>query len=439
MPQSRVWTAPSVNSVRVAKEEHSEPSMRTPEPSLQQAVKPAMTTTVIAPPAPPAPEAPPPVVAISQTPAVLLASRPTESFLLKPAADVRPVTAPLENVSAQPVSNLLLRDDSQPTPAPQPATDTQMPPSPAGAPAPLSPAAAPASSTQKLGEEPKSYNLEFLRQQSVLLKPCEWQIDVGISYLYDTRPYPTLTPVIHELLDENIRRRLLTMPLEIRYGLFENVQLFANAPVGWSNTEVSYAGSQEYSDEYYNDGGIGDTNAGASILIHKSCGTSFSPDVVATFGITAPTGPGNALSGLFSVPQSTLGQGYWAGNWNILFIHQYDPIILFYGFGGRHFLTRQIDVLGVGVDAKPGDQYLYQMGVGFALNERITLSTTFMGYYITEAYLADHRVPGTIMEPMYVRCAATIMRPNKHIVEPFVEFGITDDAPDARVGMTWTF
>ena len=183
------------------------------------------------------------------------------------------------------------------------------------------------------------------------------------------------------------------MPLAVRYGLNDRVQLFANAPVGWAGLEVSTEGT----DDFFNNGGIGDTSAGATILVQKSDGRSCCPDILATFGFTAPTGRTNGLVGILESPGTSLGQGFWAGYWNVLAIHTYDPVIVFYGVGSRHFFTKDI----MGIPAKPGDQYLYQLGTGFGINERITFSTTFIGYYITEASVNNRFVEGTTLEPLY--------------------------------------
>jgi len=48
------------------------------------------------------------------------------------------------------------------------------------------------------------------------------------------------------------------------------------------------------------------------------------------------------------------------------------------------------------------------MGVGFAVNERITLSTAFVGSYVSEWRLDGQRLPGTVMEPLYLRFAVTM-------------------------------
>jgi hypothetical protein len=361
---------------------------------------------------------------------------PVSPALLSATVPPLPQSSPRQ-IPLYQVSNQVSKDVIEPAPKPEAASSADLPPPPSigGTPATASTAA---QSTQKLGEEPRNYNLEFLRRQSVLLRPYEWQLDVGVSYLYDDHYFADISPLA-VLLDARVRRRLLTVPMEFRYGLFERVQLFANMPFGWANTEYSYLGY----DEFINNGGIGDTNAGGTFWIHESSGSGYSPDIVATFGLTAPTGEGNALLGILQSPETTLGQGYWAGYWNVLFIHQYDPVILYYGFGSRHYFARNIDITledePLRVSAKPGDQYTYQLGVGFAVNERITLSTTFFGSFITDARLAGEVFEGTSLEPLYLRCAVTIARPPRRIVEPFVELGLTNDAADARAGITWTF
>ncbi len=251
-----------------------------------------------------------------------------------------------------------------------------------------------------------------------------------MTYLHADSTFTDIVPP-SQLAEAHIRQRLIYMPLAVRYGLYDRVQLFANAPVGWAGTEVSITGA----DEFLNNGGIGDTNAGATILLHKSDGRSCSPDVLATFGLTAPTGRTNGFVSLIETPGTTLGQGFWAGFWNVLAVHTYDPVIVFYGVGSRHFFTKDIQ----GIPAKPGDQYLYQLGTGFGINERITLSTTFFGYYITEASVNNRFVEGTTLEPLYMRFAVTITRPNKRIIEPSATIGMTDSAANAQVGITWTF
>ena len=91
------------------------------------------------------------------------------------------------------------------------------------------------------------------------------------------------------------------------------------------------------------------------------------------------------------------------------------------------------------INVQPGDYYSYRGGVGFAVNERITLSSQLYGSYITEPKLDGQRIKGDDLEPIYLRFAVTISQRCDRICEPFVEVGLTSDSANTRFGVTWTF
>ena len=124
-----------------------------------------------------------------------------------------------------------------------------------------------------------------------------------------------------------------------------------------------------------------------------------------------------------------LGNSFWAFSANLTWIHGYDPVVLFYGVGTHYRLPN--DFVNDTLYIEPGVQFNYQLGVGFALNNHITLSTAFLGSYITEDYVNDFRLAGGALD-LRLRFAATIGRPCNRIVEPFAEIGMTQDAPDAH-------
>jgi hypothetical protein len=319
----------------------------------------------------------------------------------------------------------------------EPAPELSLPPRQPAPPQQMLPVAnetpTPTPADQKFGEQPPDRSHEFLRKQDVLLKEGQWQFDVGLQYLIFTHDYTQFAQSGVNIfpVDSRLTRRLLIAPLDVRYGVSDRLQAFADVPFGWSNTENSYPGF----DDFTNQGGIGDMTAGISWLVHKSCGCSCDPDVVATFSITAPTANVSPLQGIIEPPNTMLGTGFCYGYWNVLFIHTVDPVILFYGFGSRHGLARTYE----GLDIQPGDQYYYRAGLGFAVNEKLTLSSSLSGWYITDPQVDGVRIAGLAMEPITLRFAATIARPCDRYIEPFVELGLTPDAPDARVGLTFTF
>jgi hypothetical protein len=350
-----------------------------------------------------------------------------EMAAAQPIAPISPVQ-PLP-----PVQPVLLTQPVQPMqPAPEPTLVPRRPAPPQQMLPVADERTAPAAD-QKYGEQPPDRSHEFLRKQDVLLRPGQWQFDVGLQYLIFTHDYTQLgqSGNLISAIDSRLTRRLLVAPLDVRYGISDRLQAFADVPFGWSNTENSYPGF----DDFVNQGGIGDITAGLNWLVHKSCGCSCDPDVIATFSLTAPAANVSPLQGILEPPNTMLGTGFFYGSWNVLFIHTVDPVILFYGFGSRHGLSREFE----GFDIHPGDQYYYRAGMGFAVNEKITLSSSLTGWYITDPYLDNVRIAGLAMEPITLRFAATIARPCERYIEPFVELGMTPDAPDARVGLTFTF
>lgn len=286
------------------------------------------------------------------------------------------------------------------------------------------------SSETELGSEPPSNELVFLRRQTVLLAAGSAQFDVGVVYAHldDDRPIGLLdnNGDLVGIAEARTRQRLLIVPMEIRYGLTDRMQLYANMPVGYSNSEIGFNNFKQTDD----DAGIGDLRTGVSTLLRQGeCG---SPDVILTLGGTAPTGEAETpLQGV--IPNSQLGQGYWAVNANLLVIHTLDPCVLFYGAGYNHRFDETFD----GIRVNPGEEINYQLGVGFAVNSHVTLSGSFQGAYLTEFAADGDRIEGSTVEPMAMRLAVTVAKGHK-IVEPFASIPMTDDAP-ATIGVVWTY
>ena len=292
---------------------------------------------------------------------------------------------------------------------------------------------------QTLGQAPKETHTErqFLRRESILLGPGEYQCETTVQYLIDDVDFAMAELQGDVLLigEGRRRQRLLLVPFEFRVGLSSVTQAFVNVPFGWSNDEYSFAGEDELS----NAGGIGDVSAGLTRVLIE--GNESFPDVLGNLSFSAPTGPSSFALAL-STPGSSLGDGYWSVTAGLTFIHTYDPVVLFYGFGYRHRFT---NTFNNGVTVNPGKQIFYRLGTGFAVSPRVTFSASFLGSYITENVINGVRVRGDIQEPMYLRLAATISRDQKakghksaQTIEPFVNFGLTEGAIDSIIGISWT-
>jgi hypothetical protein len=76
----------------------------------------------------------------------------------------------------------------------------------------------------------------------------------------------------------------------------------------------------------------------------------------------------------------------------------------------------------------------YSMGLGFSVNDDVSLSGRFAGVLQGNWEIDDEKVEGSSYEPMTLRVAAT-MRCRRHTyLEPAVSFGLNDDAADVFVG-----
>lgn len=290
---------------------------------------------------------------------------------------------------------------------------------------------------QTIGEEPEDYNVQFLRSQGVLLSHGDWQLDYGLVYAISENDIPIALVdgggAVVGATEALLKSRLLTVPLEFRYGLRDDLQLSFNVPVGWSNSEVSFDGFDDFDSE----AGIGDMTAAFSYVVCD--GARFKPDVVLTMSLTAPTGNADFPLLTSLTPNSVLAEGFWGASAQLLFIHTYDPVVVFYGGGYRHRFEEDFfnPTLPGQQDVNPGEAVFYQLGVGFGVNEWITLSTSFAGQYISELEVDGDRIEGTILEPVRMRFAVTMNTEHK-LIEPFAEIGMTDAAVNARFGVVWT-
>ncbi len=282
---------------------------------------------------------------------------------------------------------------------------------------------------ETLGREPVDNSLQFLRADTVLMDPGQVQYDYGLTYsLFDRSiPFIVTSPAGTSVELARFRRREMVAPLEVRYGLARRIQLFLNMPIGWSNTEIALRSLEEFE----NDGGIGDITFGGTFLMRQ--GDHEKSDVIMTLATTAPTGQ-DPFGFIGLAPTGpALGGGTWSLASSMLFVRNYDPVVVFYGFGTRQHFLREVG----GVNFRAGGEYNYLMGVGFAVNERITFSTRFNGAYVTETRLDGERIRGTIQEPMAVGFAMTVAK-DKRLIEPFVNIGLTNDTNNVQFGVTWT-
>jgi hypothetical protein len=293
-----------------------------------------------------------------------------------------------------------------------------------------------AAETETIGVPPPREQPQFLRNDSILMEPGSYQWEIGMSYARNLSQSPVGQISGDAALVGNLRRvnRVLQMPLELRIGLTSDLQGSISLPIGLANQEVSISGAELTDDSF----GIGDMSLGLTRLIRQ--GDLGEPNVLGFLSLSLPTGQASLATSLDD-PSIALGRGFYSFTTGLTFTRTFDPLVFFSGFGYQHNFEASFS--GVG-NLDPGDGGFYRLGVGYAVNSNVSLSTAFTGSFLANAQVNDVRLGGTSREPLSLRIAATIVNKKKSVrkartIEPFVNLGLNEDATDTILGVSWTY
>lgn len=294
---------------------------------------------------------------------------------------------------------------------------------------------------QQLGVPPPKRTPAFLKKRSILLEPGQYQFEYGLRYSVDNNSY-ALTGLLQDgtnsvqVINASQKRQLVSSPLEMRFGIQENLQGFITLPIGWSAQSLTASNSQSQSDIF----GIGDLGIGLTRVL-------WAPEKAKTRFLgfcqaSAPIG-GGEISLSQQDRDASLGAGYWTLTTGANVTESIDPLILFGSFGYTHTFGTRIPS-GNYIDV--GNTIFYQVGVGYGINPYVTLSGSFSGASSGRIRLDDTVAAGTRSEPFSLRLSASVNKPNDGTrsklgtnYEPFLRFGLTSLANDVEFGIRWTY
>jgi excisionase family DNA binding protein len=284
------------------------------------------------------------------------------------------------------------------------ATLPTPPTSPAPATAPAAPAAPPAAGAvaqQPIGEAPSGLTAEevALRDQGVLLKAGQANLELGLSYARQTREnFPFL----------RVEQDTTTANFTGRYGIRNDLQVTGSMPVIYRHSatfanEVAFGSGVSGSDgESY----AGDLSLSLQgVALHENVGR---PNLVWSVDAVVPTGPGD--------------QGLGTG---LILSKSYDPVVI---YGGINYLY--------GFDTDRSDpqrtlaknNWSFNLGYAYAVNDSIALSGALAGFYRTPAQPTDPIPPER--ESYLLQLGLTWQLGRGLFVEPAVALGLGGAAPD---------
>lgn len=278
--------------------------------------------------------------------------------------------------------------------------------------------------SKPLGEKPPLLDLSrlFLREATVLLEPGEVEFELALRYLR------------HEVEQSGFefRDRELRVTPTVRGGLLPRMEGFVEVPVVWRQSRfLVAAGSPPSIFEFEDDkAGVGDISAGLKYVLVRE--QNIWPDLVGAVNFTGPSGDAPDPNDVTTVG---LGTGRWRVGGALTAIRSYDPAVVFGGVGYEYSLDETLS----GVEVSGGSRFTYNFGIGFSVNDQLTLSGIILGEVRDELEFDGVTSLGTDFEPISLRATTTYRAAREHVFEPSVQFGLNEDAPDVELRLSYIF
>jgi hypothetical protein len=242
----------------------------------------------------------------------------------------------------------------------------------------------------------------FLREQKVLIRQGELWLELNSFYSTDTRDEFLASGALAKQ-----RTRVAEASLIARFGLLDNLEVDIRVPFVDTSQEIDVGVTRVRTE----DSGLGDIGAGLKYQIWREGPNT--PDIVLSVEGRGPTGE-----------EPLLGSGHWNVGATIALVKTLDPVVFFGRLGYTAIFGHS--------HRDPADEIVFQPGIGYSLNDRVSLTTQLIGSVVLDG-TADQR---SNRESISLQFSVTVLVTKNLFIEPFVAFGLSQNAPDAIVGLS---
>jgi hypothetical protein len=274
-------------------------------------------------------------------------------------------------------------------------------------------------SNESFGEEVKKQPpLEFLTGSTILLSPGQYQMDFGFDYRQNRDYYPL--PMDGYFENHSYSARMLRFDTALRAGLFEGVE-------GWIALPFSYTYIEQVSSNAYvrdrEEWNIADVAAGVQFQLVNE--TSQIPAISFSLTVSSPTGKKRYYDSEndWKDPLNN-GSGHWMVSPGLSFVRTLDPAIIFGGINYDYSFKENID----GYKIEPGWGFSTYYGIGFALNDSLSLGTRFSYSYSSNMNADDVEVHGSDKDAMDISFSASYRFSENWIATPQITYSLNSDA-----------
>lgn len=332
------------------------------------------------------------------------------------------------------------------------------------------PASAEGSGGEKVVREaPPSRSAEAVYREQSAMFDRKFTLETGVSYSHSNRRdlflngFLALDAIfLGQINLDRIKADTLTFDVTGRYAPTDRLQFDLNVPYLYRYSAFSSVGAgfstSAVAERTVSNGDVGDVSAGVFYrLIQESAD---SPDTVLNFRVKAPTGSSPYgikfadtpdSGGNLKVPEKLpTGNGVWAASAGLSFIKTVDPAILFANLGYTHHFDRSFSDISSDPNTRTpgsvrlGDQFSLGAGFAFALNERMSLSTSYSHRFARKAKIRQQGqgwqiVNGSDSSAGVLNFGVTYALSDRRSMVFNLGIGVTADAPDVTIGVKFPF
>ena len=235
-------------------------------------------------------------------------------------------------------------------------------------------------------------------------------------------------------------RDSVTAALSARYGITDRLEVELKVPYLRRDDRVETTTGAGTVENNITSSGLGDIEAAAHYQIND--GANGWPFFVANLRYKSNTGDGPfdvTRDGSGIPTELATGSGFHSVEPSITALYPTDPAVLFANVSYLYTLEDSVDTT-VGAqfieDVDPGDSVGFSFGVGFALNEELSLS---LGYQHDFVFETETEIQGLGTDKSDEFSVGSFLvggsfRVNDRVgINLTTQFGATDDAPDVQV------
>lgn len=318
-------------------------------------------------------------------------------------------------------------------------------------------------------EAPITRSAEAVYQEQHALFDRKFSLEGGLTYTHTDRRdlflngFLALDAIfLGNISLDKIKADTLTFNATGRYSMTDRLQFDLSLPYIYRDSTFSSVGAgfstSAVAEDDVSNGDIGDVSAGVYYRLFQE--SADSPDTVISFRVKAPTGKdpygikfvevtdsGQNLNVPTELPT---GNGVWAATAGVSFIKTVDPAILFTNLGYTYNFERSFSDISsdpgavTAADIDLGDQFLLGAGIAFALNERMSLSTSYAHQFTLKTRVKTQTsdwqdVNGSDASSGSLNFGVTYGMQDNLAMIANVAIGVTPDAPDVSIGVKFPY